>query len=94
MWAWAANHLELNCGVHELGYTFPLLPLRPGPYYWQVSLYDEHGLVDLWDCMPEMIIAAENHQHRMDQWNGVLNIPCEFALHEGEESQRATVQGV
>jgi hypothetical protein len=94
MWGWAANHLELHCGVHELRYTFPLLPLRPGPYHWQVSLYDEHGLVDLWDCIPEMIIAAENHQHPMDQWSGILNIPCEFALHEAEEGQRATVSRV
>jgi len=94
MWAWAASDLEFNPGVHELRYTFPVLPLRPGSYYWQVTLHDEHGLVDSWDCIPEMIIATENYQHHMDQWNGVLNVPSEFAVHSGKEIPDAPVKAV
>jgi ABC-type polysaccharide/polyol phosphate transport system ATPase subunit len=82
MWAWAANNLALSPGERVLRYTFPALPLRPGPYYWQVSLYDEDGLVDYWECVPEMVIAAESHQHALDQWNGVLNVPCVFAIQD------------
>jgi lipopolysaccharide transport system ATP-binding protein len=82
MWAWATNNLALSPGEHVLRYTFPFLPLRPGPYYWQVSLYDEYGLVDFWECVPEMIIAAESHQHPLDQWTGVLNVPCVFAIRD------------
>jgi lipopolysaccharide transport system ATP-binding protein len=80
IWAWAANNLGFAPGRHILRYTFPFLPLRPGPYYWQVSLYDEHGLADFWECAPQMIIAAESHQHSRDEWSGVLNVPCAFAI--------------
>ena len=30
-------------------------------------------MLDLWDCLPEMTIATEIHQHHMDEWNGILN---------------------
>src|SRR5258708_32590511 len=41
IWAWATDNVKLGIGEHEFRYTFPMLPLRPGPYSWQVSLYDE-----------------------------------------------------
>jgi ABC-type polysaccharide/polyol phosphate transport system ATPase subunit len=82
IWAWAANDVELTIGEHELCYRFPMLPLRPGPYTWHVSLYDEGDLVDAWDCLPEMIVATEIHQHAQDEWNGILNVPCEFEILE------------
>ena len=80
MWAWAMERVQLQSGTHEFSYTFPGLPLRPGSYSWQVSLWDEGELLDMWECVPEMIIATEVHQHRQDQWNGVLNVPCELAI--------------
>lgn len=80
MWAWASGHLQLVPGIHEFRYTFPTLPLRPGPYSWQVTLWDEGKLLDLWDCLPDMIIATEVHQHPQDQWNGVLNVPCDLVI--------------
>src|SRR5208337_3486791 len=75
IWARATNDVELPIGTHNLCYKFPLLPVRPGPYTWHVSLYEEGSLVDYWDCQPELIVATESHQHATDQWNGVLNIP-------------------
>ena len=58
-----------------------MLPLRPGPYAWLVSLYDEMvEEVDAWDCLPEMVVAAQVHQHPLDHWNGVLNIPTELSI--------------
>ena len=80
IWAWAAEAVKLARGKHELRYTFPMLPLRPGPYYWQVSLYDEGEELDAWDCLPEMIIATDGHQHMDDQWNGILNMPSRFEI--------------
>jgi lipopolysaccharide transport system ATP-binding protein len=82
IWARATDRIDLNVGEHELSYTFPMLPLRPGAYSWLVSLYDEAGLVDMWECLPNMIIATQNHQHRHDEWNGVLNMPCNFLVQE------------
>jgi homopolymeric O-antigen transport system ATP-binding protein len=81
IWGSATDGLDLPAGEHNLCYTFPMLPLRPGPYSWLVSLYDE-GVeeVDAWDCLPEMIVAANVHQHPLDHWNGVLNIPSELSI--------------
>jgi homopolymeric O-antigen transport system ATP-binding protein len=81
IWGTAKDGIELGVGLHELCYTFPMLPLRPGPYTWLVSLYDE-GVqeVDAWECLPEMNIATGGYQHRLDHWNGVLNMPAEFSI--------------
>jgi lipopolysaccharide transport system ATP-binding protein len=80
IWAQAVNNLSLEVGEHELDHTFPMLPLRPGPYTWQVSLYEGGQEVDNWECLPEMIVATETYQHPSDEWNGVLNLPARFAV--------------
>jgi lipopolysaccharide transport system ATP-binding protein len=80
IWAWATDDVKLEAGEHELRYTFPMLPVRPGPYSWQVSLYDEGEQLDAWDCVPEMVVATEGYQHADDEWNGVLNIPSHFEI--------------
>jgi lipopolysaccharide transport system ATP-binding protein len=85
MWAHARQNLSLGTGVHVFSHTFPSLPLRPGAYQWQVSLWDNGQMLDLWDCLPEMTIATEVHQHYSDEWNGVLNLPSEFFSSAGEE---------
>jgi lipopolysaccharide transport system ATP-binding protein len=79
MWASAARNLALQPGVHVFSHTFPSLPLRPGSYQWQVSLWDNGEMLDHWDCLPEMVIATDVHQHFMDEWNGILNLPARFA---------------
>ncbi len=89
MWAWAASNLSFAPGQHEISYTFPGLPLRPGAYSWQVSLWDDHGLVDLWDSVPEMTIATESYQHHQDEWNGVLNLACKFSVTNQSEGHGA-----
>jgi lipopolysaccharide transport system ATP-binding protein len=83
IWALATDHIDLEVGEQEFCYTFPSLPVRPGAYSWHVSLYEEGDQLDAWDCMPAMNVATENYQHARDEWNGVLNVPCEFAIEEG-----------
>jgi lipopolysaccharide transport system ATP-binding protein len=85
MWSHATQNLSLHPGIHVLSHTFPSLPLRPGAYQWQVSLFDSEEMLDLWDCLPEMTIATENNQHRMDEWNGILNIPARFEIETEEK---------
>ena len=85
MWARAEQNLVLEPGVHVFSHSFPSLPLRPGAYQWQVSLWENSEMLDLWDCLPEMSIATEVYQHHMDQWNGVLNLPAKFAHEAAEE---------
>src|ERR1700676_3482786 len=85
IWAWAANDLNLDPGLHELRYRFPALHVRPGPYSWQVSLYEGETLVDSWNCLPEMLVATETYQHERDEWNGILNVPCQFTIQEAAD---------
>jgi ABC-type polysaccharide/polyol phosphate transport system ATPase subunit len=87
MWAQAAQNLNLEPGITVLSYTFPMLPLRPGAYQWQVSLWDGKQMLDLWDCLPEMNIATEVRQHHQDEWNGILNIPSTFAHSTRERNE-------
>jgi lipopolysaccharide transport system ATP-binding protein len=85
MWGSAERNLLLEPGTHVFSHSFPSLPLRPGAYQWQVSLWDSGDMLDMWDCVPEMTIATEIHQHYMDEWNGILNIPSQFALGTSDE---------
>jgi hypothetical protein len=83
IWAQATNRLELAAGIHEFWYEFPSLPIRPGLYNWEVSLFDGAKQIDIWSCVPEMTVATEVHQHPEDRWNGVLNLPCRFSAERG-----------
>jgi len=85
LWARAVQNLCLDTGSHMLSHSFPSLPLRPGAYQWQVSLWDNGEMLDLWDCVPDMTVATESHQHPMDQWNGILNLPATFVHATREE---------
>jgi lipopolysaccharide transport system ATP-binding protein len=80
MWAWGTEALKLAPGEHRFRYSFPMLPLRPGPYSWLVTLYEDGELVDSWDCVPEMIITTELYQYPQDEWIGILNIPAQFEI--------------
>jgi lipopolysaccharide transport system ATP-binding protein len=78
MWGTEANSIRLDPGIHQFVYTFPSLPLRPGLYSWQVSLYDGSGVVDMWDCLPEFLVATAPVTHSRDEWAGILNLPSRF----------------
>ena len=78
IWGSAKDSLRLRSGLHDLCYTFPYLPVRPGSYLWRVSLYNGDELIDAWDCLPEMIVATEPLGHPRDEWAGVVNLPVEF----------------
>ena len=80
MWGMAVNGVTLTEGVHKLCFTFPSLPLRPGAYRWDVSLYDGGGLIDFWQCLPTLLVNTTPVTHHMDQWQGVLNLPSTFEI--------------
>jgi hypothetical protein len=83
VWAWETQSLRLDAGQRQLCHTFPMLPLRPGLYTWLVALYEKGEPIDIWDCVPEMMVATENFQHPQDQWSGILNIPVAFEVDRG-----------
>ncbi len=78
MWGWATDGVNFHQGENSLTFTFPMLPLRPGPYSWLVSLYQDSKEIDVWECLPEMHVATAALQHQYDSWNGILNIPVDF----------------
>ena len=80
IWGWAAQDLSLEPGFHVLDYEFPSLPLRPGAYSWQLTVWDHEVQLEHWEAMPDLIVAAPNYQHSRDEWNGVLNIPSTFSV--------------
>jgi lipopolysaccharide transport system ATP-binding protein len=80
MWGTAAYNLKIDTGTYQFVYVLPDLPLRPGPYTWRVSLYDDSNLLDVWDCSPEMMVCAQPVTHPRDEWAGVLNIPSQFKV--------------
>jgi lipopolysaccharide transport system ATP-binding protein len=80
IWAWGSDNFKMDTGEQALLHTFPFLPVRPGPYSWRVSLFEDGEELDTWECVPEMIVATEVHQHAADQWNGVLNMPSRFEV--------------
>lgn len=90
IWAWAKDDIFLEPGVHSFVYSFPMLPLRPGAYCWQVSLWEDGELLDNWDCLPEMNVATPVFQHAKDSWNGILNIPSEFSIRHCELDKART----
>jgi lipopolysaccharide transport system ATP-binding protein len=94
IWGRAIDDLHLEPGLHRISYTFPHLPLRPGPYFWRVSLWHEGEVLDLWECVPKMVVATPNLQHPRDEWSGVLNIPCKVTLCEIGSQQADEYQEV
>ncbi len=78
MWAWATDNLRLPSGYHEFSHTLPMLPLRPGVYRWQVSLFDDRRLLDNWHCTPELLLTTEPQGHQHDEWSGILNVAPTF----------------
>jgi ABC-type polysaccharide/polyol phosphate transport system ATPase subunit len=79
VWGWAADDLDFEPGLVELVYEFPYFPLRPGPYSWQLSLWSDGQNIDMWEAVPDLLIATENFQHRRDEWSGYLNLPSSFS---------------
>jgi len=79
LWGTCFDGLRLEKGTQHFSYVFSTLPLRPGSYFWRVTLFDDHGPVDDWECLPELLVNTRPVTHRADEWAGFLNLPCEFS---------------
>ena len=86
IWATSVNKLTLNCGLHALRFKLPSLPIRPGVYHWQVSIWQSGHCLDLWTCVPHMIVGTKPVTHPDEQWQGVLNTPWEFQTERRDHS--------
>jgi hypothetical protein len=80
MWGTGTDNVKLDAGLHEIRYSFDLLPLRPGPYRWLVTLSDNLAMVDSYDGVPTMSVETPPLGHRQDEWAGILNLPHTLAM--------------
>ena len=85
IWATSVDKLSLNGGLHALRFKLPSLPLRPGVYHWQVSIWENGRCLDQWTCVPDMIVGTKPVTHPDEQWQGVLNTPWEFQTETQDE---------
>jgi lipopolysaccharide transport system ATP-binding protein len=92
IWATSVDKLELESGSHNLRFKLPSLPLRPGIYHWDVSIWEGGHCFDRWTCVPEMIVGTKPVTHPQEEWQGLLNIPWEF--HAEKRGEPAIVQDV
>ncbi len=82
VWSSAINDLSLNPGVHDLIYSFPYFPLRPGPYTWQTTIFELYPggpMLDEWYALPTLNIETTPNSHPMESLQAVLNMPWDFA---------------
>jgi ABC-type polysaccharide/polyol phosphate transport system ATPase subunit len=73
---WAFNNLQMNRGMNDLILEFPILPLRPGAYELAVNLQDDGRRGQVWNLTPSLLVEGVPVTHYMDEWAGILNIPC------------------
>ena len=85
LWGTAATDLEFAPGIYELTHSLPGIPIQPGVYFWQVSIYTDDGMIDLWDCLPDLIVSTPPMTHYRDEYAGVLNFPSQFTLRTASE---------
>jgi lipopolysaccharide transport system ATP-binding protein len=90
VWSTAVSKLELRNGVHALRFTLPSLPLRPGVYHWDVSIWEDGHCFDRWACVPEMIVGTRPVTHPNEDWQGLLNIPWEFHVEERTQASSSS----
>lgn len=87
IWGNAAFNLNLAAGTYDFVHRVEAMPLKPGPYSWRVTLFNEHERIDMWDCLPELMIGTKPQAHPRDEWAGFLNVPSEFSIRDHREME-------
>ena len=73
---WSFDDFQLAPGDHDVFLNLPDLPLRPGAYSIYISVHDDNQRNYNQTLVPALIIEGLPVTHFMDEWAGVLNIPC------------------
>ncbi len=79
---WHANFelSGLQPGTFEFLHRLPTLPIKPGAYRWKAGVYDGHQWTDGWWGLPEMVVATKPMTNTGDEFQGILNLPCEMEV--------------
>jgi lipopolysaccharide transport system ATP-binding protein len=85
---WSFDGLQLTPGEHDVELSFSALPVRPGAYSVYISIHDDCEQNYNWTLVPALVIEGTPVTHFMDEWAGVLNIPCSLECKQIEFSSR------
>jgi lipopolysaccharide transport system ATP-binding protein len=85
---WSFDSLQFAPGEHDIQLSFPGFPLRPGAYSVYISIHDDHEQNYNWTLVPALIVEGMPVTHFMDEWAGVLNIPCSLECKQVELNAR------
>jgi hypothetical protein len=78
---WGAGvAVSLEPGLHRIVLSVPMLPLKPGTYYWAVVLFSEKEIIDQWQCYPQITVSTVPLASIYDQYAGILNLPFEVRV--------------
>ncbi len=88
MWGTGTDNLRLGPGLYEIAYVLTL-PLRPGPYRWQVSVFDQGQFIEGGDLIPELGIVTPPLGHQLDEYAGMLNLPYSIHIRRLDEADRS-----
>ena len=83
---WSFDDVQLTPGEHDVHLSFSDLPLRPGAYSIYFSIHDDNERNHNWTLVPALIIEGTPVTHFMDEWAGVLNVPCSLECRQTEFS--------
>lgn len=82
---WAFDDVNLGAGRARLALTLECLPIRPGTYSLQFSLFDRGNnlnggtVVEIWPALPLLSVNCEHFGHPQERWAGALNIKASLA---------------
>jgi hypothetical protein len=88
MWHGNFELSALEAGTFEFRHRLPILPLKPGVYRWKVGVYDGHEWSDAWWAVPELVVGTKPMTNTADEFQGILNLPCEMEIRTTEESAK------
>ena len=78
----------LESGTFEFRHRLPTLPLKPGVYRWRAGVYDGHRWTDPWWAVPELVVGTKPMTNTADEFQGILNLPCEMEVRELDASRK------
>lgn len=77
---WAFDDLTLPEGAAHLVLGLDGLPIKPGTYSLQFSLFNRGNnlnggkVIEIWHALPRLVVNSEYYGHPQKQWSGPLNI--------------------
>ncbi|MGD0840141.1 MAG: polysaccharide ABC transporter ATP-binding protein [Candidatus Acidiferrales bacterium] len=87
---WGFDNVDIPAGDQEVIVRIPSLPLRPGSYTLQCSVFNRGNnltgghLIEKWYALPLFVVGTKPVGHPQDRWNGILNIPAEIRILPGQ----------